>query len=188
MRSSAHAVIIGGGVVGASVLYHLGKRGWKDLVLVERDVLTSGSTWHAAGGFHTLNGDPNVAKLQEYTINLYREIEEQSGQATGVHVSGGVMLVSNRERWDWLKMAHARNRYLGVETRTHFGEGSEETFPAAGREPVHRRHVASPGGSSRSFRHHSCLCQGGANERRRSDPEVPRHRHPPAARRSRGTS
>lgn len=116
MRSQARVVVIGGGVVGASVLYHLTKRGWKDVVLVERDELTSGSTWHAAGGFHTLNGDPNVAKLQEYTINLYKEIEQISGQATGIHLTGGVMLVSNRDRWDWLKMAHARNRYLGVPT------------------------------------------------------------------------
>lgn len=116
MRSQARVVVIGGGVVGASVLYHLTKRGWKDVVLIERDELTSGSTWHAAGGFHTLNGDPNVAKLQEYTINLYKEIEQISGQATGIHLTGGVMLVSNRDRWDWLKMAHARNRYLGVPT------------------------------------------------------------------------
>ncbi len=116
MRSQARVVVIGGGVVGASVLYHLTKRGWKDVVLVERDELTSGSTWHAAGGFHTLNGDPNVAKLQEYTINLYKEIEQISGQSTGIHLTGGVMLVSNRDRWDWLKMAHARNRYLGVPT------------------------------------------------------------------------
>ena len=94
MRSQARVVVIGGGVVGASVLYHLTKRGWKDVVLVERDELTSGSSWHAAGGFHTLNGDPNVAKLQEYTINLYKEIEQISGQATGVHLTGGVMLVS----------------------------------------------------------------------------------------------
>ena len=131
MRSHARVVVIGGGVVGASVLYHLTKRGWKDVVLIERDVLTSGSTWHAAGGFHTLNGDPNVAKLQEYTINLYKEIEQISGQATGVHLSGGVMLVSNKDRWDWLKMAHARNRYLGVADRADFGQGGEEVLAAA---------------------------------------------------------
>ena len=64
MKSQARVVVIGGGVVGCSVLYHLTKAGWKDVVLVERDILTSGSTWHAAGGFHTLNGDPNVAKLK----------------------------------------------------------------------------------------------------------------------------
>ncbi len=129
MKSQYRVVVIGGGVVGCSVLYHLTKRGWKDVCLIERDELTSGSTWHAAGGFHTLNGDPNVARLQEYTINLYREIEEASGQATGVHLTGGVMLVSNKERWDWLKMAHARNRYLGVETELISVKEAKKRFP-----------------------------------------------------------
>ena len=66
MQTHARVVIIGGGVVGCSVLFHLARAGWKDLVLIERSELTSGSSWHAAGGFHTLNGDPNVAKLQAY--------------------------------------------------------------------------------------------------------------------------
>src|SRR5918911_3927534 len=92
MKTHAQVVVIGGGVVCCSVLYHLTKAGWGDVVLVERDELTSGSTWHAAGGMHTINGDPNVAKLQAYTINLYQEIEAISGQATGVHLTGGVML------------------------------------------------------------------------------------------------
>ena len=75
MRNQVRVAVIGGGVVGASVLYHLTKAGWKDVLLIERAELTSGSTWHAAGGMHTVNGDPNVAKLQQYTINLYKEIE-----------------------------------------------------------------------------------------------------------------
>jgi dimethylglycine dehydrogenase len=129
MRSQAQVVVIGGGVVGCSVLYHLTKRGIRDVLLLERDVLTSGSTWHAAGGFHTLNGDPNVAKLQEYTINLYREIEAVSGQATSVHLSGGVMLVATRDRFDWLKMAHARNRYLGVATELISVKEAKKHFP-----------------------------------------------------------
>jgi dimethylglycine dehydrogenase len=115
MKTSARVVVIGGGVVGCSVLYHLTKAGWKDVVLVERDILTSGSTWHAAGGFHTLNGDPNVAKLQGYTIGLYDELEKISGQACGLHRSGGLILAETKERMDWLKMAHARARYLGLE-------------------------------------------------------------------------
>ena len=75
MRNHVQVAVIGGGVVGASVLYHLTKAGWNDVLLIERAELTSGSTWHAAGGMHTVNGDPNVAKLQQYTINLYQEIE-----------------------------------------------------------------------------------------------------------------
>jgi dimethylglycine dehydrogenase len=116
MKTQARVVVIGGGVVGCSVLYHLTKAGWKDVVLVERDILTSGSTWHAAGGFHTLNGDPNVAKLQGYTIALYNELEKISGQACGLHRSGGLILADTPQRMEWLKMAHARARYLGLET------------------------------------------------------------------------
>ena len=115
MKSHAQVVVIGGGVVGASVLYHLTKAGWKDVVLVERAELTSGSTWHAAGGMHTINGDPNVAKLQQYTIGLYKEIEAISGESCGVHVSGGLMLAGTPERLDWLKMTQARGRYLGMQ-------------------------------------------------------------------------
>ena len=115
MKTHAQVVVIGGGVVGASVLYHLTKAGWKDVVLVERAELTSGSTWHAAGGMHTINGDPNVAKLQQYTIGLYKEIEEISGQSCGVHISGGLMLAGTPERLDWLKMTQARGRYLGMQ-------------------------------------------------------------------------
>ena len=116
MKTVARVVVIGGGVVGCSVLYHLTKAGWKDVVLVERDILTSGSTWHAAGGFHTLNGDPNVAKLQGYTIALYDELEKISGQSCGLHRSGGLFLADTKERMEWLKMAHARARYLNLET------------------------------------------------------------------------
>jgi len=116
MKTTARVVVIGGGVVGCSVLYHLTKAGWKDVVLVERDILTSGSTWHAAGGFHTLNGDPNVAKLQGYTIALYDELEKISGQSCGLHRSGGLFLADTKERMEWLKMAHARARYLNLET------------------------------------------------------------------------
>src|SRR5260370_39684264 len=112
MKSHAQVVVIGGGVVGASVLYHLTKAGWKDVVLIERAELTSGSTWHAAGGMHTVNGDPNVAKLQQYTIGLYKEIEEISGQSCGVHITGGLMLAGTQERLARLTEAQARGRPL----------------------------------------------------------------------------
>src|ERR1700758_1377239 len=115
MKNKAQAVVIGGGVVGASVLYHLTKAGWKDVLLIERDELTCGSTWHAAGGMHTVNGDPNVAKLQQYTINLYKELEQISGHSCGLHITGGIMLAGTKERMDWLRMAKARGRYLGMD-------------------------------------------------------------------------
>jgi dimethylglycine dehydrogenase len=129
MKSHARVVVIGGGVVGASVLYHLTKAGWKDLLLVERAELTSGSTWHAAGGMHTVNGDPNVAKLQQYTIELYKEIERISGQSCGVHITGGIMLAGTRERLDWLKMAKARGRYLGMDLQIISVDEAAKLFP-----------------------------------------------------------
>ncbi len=129
MQSHARVVVIGGGVVGCSVLYHLTKMGWKDVVLLERSELTSGSTWHAAGGMHTINGDPNVAKLQQYTINLYKEIEEISGQAVGLHMTGGIMLAATKPRMDWLKMAHARGRYLGMKTEIISSKEAHERMP-----------------------------------------------------------
>ncbi len=115
MKDHVQAAVIGGGVVGCSVLYHLTKLGWNDVCLIERSELTSGSTWHAAGGFHTLNGDPNVAKLQDYTIRLYAEIEELSGQSCGLHMTGGVMLAGTQDRLDFLKMARGKARYLGLQ-------------------------------------------------------------------------
>ena len=115
MKSSAQVVVIGGGVVGASVLYHLTKAGWTDVMLLERRELTAGSTWHAAGGMHTLNGDPNVSKLQQYTIKLYEEIERICGQDCSIHLPGGLMLADTEVRMDFLRMAVARGRYLGMD-------------------------------------------------------------------------
>nr|MDJ0611992.1 FAD-dependent oxidoreductase [Kiloniellales bacterium] len=129
MKSHVQVAVIGGGVVGCSVLYHLTKLGWKDVALFERDELTSGSTWHAAGGMHTLNADPNVAKLQEYTIGLYKEIEEISGQSCGLHLTGGVMLAGTPERMDFIKSAHAKGRYLGIETELISPEEAAEMLP-----------------------------------------------------------
>src|SRR5258708_4034492 len=129
MKSETRVAVIGGGVVGASVLYHLTKAGGKDVLLIERARLTSGSTRHAAGGLHTVNGDPNVAKLQQYTIELYKEIEQISGQSCGVHITGGLMLAGTRERLDWLKMAKARGRYLGMDLEIISVDEAARLFP-----------------------------------------------------------
>jgi dimethylglycine dehydrogenase len=117
MRTSARAVVIGGGVVGASVLYHLAKIGWSDVLLLEKSELTSGSTWHAAGGMHTFNGEANISRLQKYTIDLYREIEAVSGQSCGLHPNGGLMLAATQGELDSLRLICSRARYLGMETR-----------------------------------------------------------------------
>ncbi|MCT4555885.1 MAG: FAD-dependent oxidoreductase [Pelagimonas sp.] len=116
MKSTTRVVIIGGGVVGASVAYHLTKLGWSDVMLLERSELTSGSTWHAAGGFHTLNGDTNMAALQGYTIRLYKELEEITGMSCGLHHVGGITLADNQDRFDMLLAERAKHRYMGLET------------------------------------------------------------------------
>ena len=116
MKTNSRVVVIGGGVVGCSVLYHLTKLGWSDVMLLERSELTSGSTWHAAGGFHTLNGDTNMAALQGYTIRLYKELEEITGMSCGLHHVGGVTLADNQERFDMLLAERAKHRYMGLET------------------------------------------------------------------------
>lgn len=123
------AVVIGGGVVGASVLFHLTRAGWTDVVLLERSELTAGSTWHAAGGMHPINSDPTVAKLQKYTIELYREIEELSGQDCGIHLTGAVFLADTAERLDWLRMTDARGKYLGITSEMISAEEAARLMP-----------------------------------------------------------
>ncbi|MEM8949062.1 MAG: FAD-dependent oxidoreductase [Pseudomonadota bacterium] len=115
MKSHYRVVVIGGGVVGASVLYHLAKFGWKDVALIERSVLTAGSSWHAAGGVHALNADPNMAALQAYTIDLLSEIQEESGQDIGLHMTGGITVASAPARWEWLQSAYRIFQTIGIE-------------------------------------------------------------------------
>jgi dimethylglycine dehydrogenase len=129
MKTEARVVVIGGGVVGCSVLYHLAKAGWTDVLLIERSELTSGSSWHAAGGFHTLNGDPNVARLQAYTVSLYEELEKVSGQSCSLHLTGGVMMADSEERMDFLRYVHATGRALGMETEIITPSEAKTLFP-----------------------------------------------------------
>jgi len=115
MNSHYRVVVIGGGVVGTSVLYHLAKMGWSDVCLLERSVLTAGSSWHAAGGIHALNADPNMAALQAYTIDLLSEIEEESGQNIGLHMTGGLTMAGTPDRWEWLQSAYRVFQSIGIE-------------------------------------------------------------------------
>lgn len=115
MKSQYRVVVIGGGVVGASVLYHLAKFGWTDVCLIERKVLTAGSSWHAAGGIHALNADPNIAALQAYTIDLLPEIERESGHNIGLHMTGGLTMAGTPDRWEWLQSAYRVFQSIGID-------------------------------------------------------------------------
>jgi len=129
MKSHAQAVVIGGGVVGCSVLYHLTKLGWRDVVLCERKELTAGSSWHAAGQFHALNSEGSMSRLQSYTIGLYKELQEISGQDIGLHLPGGLNVAATRERWDLLRADVARHKTLGLDTRLVGPEEIRELCP-----------------------------------------------------------
>ncbi len=113
MRSSARVVVIGGGIVGCSILYHLTKLGWQDVVLIERNELTSGSTWHAAAGFGVLHDDTNMARLNHYSIQCYHRLEAETGQSCGLHTTGGLYLAERPERVDQLKIMEAKAASLG---------------------------------------------------------------------------
>ena len=115
MQNHAKVVIIGGGVVGCSILYHLSKFGLKDCILLERNELTSGSSWHAAGNVHVISNDPNISRMMAYTIGLYKEIEKESGHSVGFKPSGGFYLASNEVWADYLKRERSKARYMGLD-------------------------------------------------------------------------
>ena len=187
MKSHAQVVVIGGGVVGASVLYHLTKAGWKDVLLIERAELTSGSTWHAAGGMHTVNGDPNVAKLQQYTIDLYKEIEQISGQSCGVHITGGVMLGGHARAARLAQDGQGARPLSRHGSRDHFGATKPRGFSRCmDKKHFAGAHVRSDRGPRRPLRRHPRLCQVGADRRRRDRAPHARHGSQGARRRHLG--
>lgn len=114
MRSKTQAVVIGGGVIGCSILYHLTKLGWNDVVLLERDELTSGSTWHAAANIHGLHDSTNISRIQHYTMNLYNALEEETGQSCGVFQPGSLYLAQTEEREHQLRLQAAKAKLYGM--------------------------------------------------------------------------
>lgn len=115
MKEHAQVVVIGGGLIGCSIAYHLTKLGMSDVILCERDELTSGSTWHAAAGIHGLHDNNNVSSLQYYTMQLYKELEQTTGQGCGIFQPGSLYLAQTREREQQLRLQAAKARYFGVE-------------------------------------------------------------------------
>lgn len=118
MKTHAQAVVIGGGVIGCSILYHLTKLGWTDVVLLERDELTSGSTWHAAANIHGLHDSTNISRLQYYTMQLYKALEQETGQGCGVFQPGSLYLAQTEAREHQLRLQAAKARRYDM----NFGE------------------------------------------------------------------
>ncbi|MEM8650370.1 MAG: FAD-dependent oxidoreductase [Pseudomonadota bacterium] len=131
MKTHAQAVVIGGGLVGCSILYHLAKLGWQDVILFERDELTSGSTWHAAAGIHGLHDNNNITRIQHYTMDLYKELEKETGQGCGVFQPGSLYLAQTEAREHQLRLQEAKAKFYGLEFYEISREQAKELHPLA---------------------------------------------------------
>ncbi len=129
MKTHAQAVVIGGGVIGCSILYHLTKLGWSDVLLLERDELTSGSTWHAAANIHGLHDSTNISRIQHYTMNLYKELEEETGQGCGIFQPGSLYLAQTENRSHQLQLQAAKARLYGMNFSEVSRGEAEELHP-----------------------------------------------------------
>ncbi len=114
-QRTMRAVVIGGGVNGVSALYHLAKKGWKDVLLIERTELTAGSTWHAAGLLPLFNMSYSVGQLHQYSVELYKRLEKETGQEVGFHQTGNLRLARVRDRLDEYKNYQCTAETIGVE-------------------------------------------------------------------------
>ena len=115
MKADVRAVVIGGGVIGCSILYHLAKAGWSNSVLVERDELTSGSTWHAAANIHGLHDMTNISRIQHYTMNLYKQLEQETGQSCGIFQPGSLYLAQTQQREHQLRLQESKAKLYNME-------------------------------------------------------------------------
>lgn len=126
---TARVVIIGGGIIGCSTAYHLGKLGWKDTVLIERHKLTSGTTFHAAGLVGQLRSNANITQLLGYSVELYKKLEAETGLATGWKMNGGLRLACNEARWTEVKRQATTARSFGLDMQLLTPKEAQELWP-----------------------------------------------------------
>src|SRR6266436_3454081 len=129
LPSHARAVIIGGGIIGCSTAYHLARLGWRDVVLVERHKLTSGSTWHAAGLVGQLRTSANITQLLKYSVELYGTLETETGQATGWKMNGGLRLACNAERLTEIRRQATTAGSFGLDMHLLSAHEARELWP-----------------------------------------------------------
>ena len=133
---SCKVVVIGGGVAGCSTAYHLAKFGWKDTVLLERDVLTSGTTWHAAGLIGQLGSSATITKLRNYSLNLYKNLEEETGLSTGLKQNGSLTVATTLDRLEELKRQLTFAQRFDIEARQVSNEEIKEIYPLINTEDL----------------------------------------------------
>ncbi len=136
MKTSARVVVIGGGVVGVSTLYHLARKGWSDVVLIEQGELTSGSTWHAAGLLPLFNMSYSVGQIHKYSVQLYRSLEEETGQPVGLRQVSNIRLARRRDRMDEFLQYAATARTIGVQVDVLTPAQVKEFWPLCNIEGV----------------------------------------------------
>ncbi len=129
LPSEAQVVIVGGGIIGCSLAYHLTKRGCRDVVLLERRQLTCGTTWHAAGLVAQLRATENMTRLARYSQELYKTLEAETGQATGFHQCGAITVASNKHRWEEIRRQASMASCFGVETHELRPQQAQEMWP-----------------------------------------------------------
>ena len=136
LPNKARVVIVGGGVIGCSIAYHLTKIGWTDTVLLERKQLTCGTTWHAAGLIGQLRQSQNMTKLAKYTAELYLGIEEETGQSTGYKVNGSLTIATNEERFEELKRNASMAKVFGLQVDVVSQSECLDLYPIMNNEDV----------------------------------------------------
>ncbi len=134
--SHARVVIIGGGIVGCSVAYHLAKRGCSDVLLLERQQLTCGTTWHAAGLVGQLRATHNLTRLAQYTAQLYEGLERETGQATGFRQVGSIAVAASEARFEELQRGASMARCFGLEVEVLSPGEARERWPLLAIEDV----------------------------------------------------
>ena len=129
LPTSCKVVVIGGGVIGCSVAYHLAKFGWKDTILLERDQLTSGTTWHAAGLVSQLGPSAAITKIRKYSLDLYKELEKEVDHSAGLRLNGALSIAQNKERWQELQRQATTAQLYDVDVRILDKEQIKKDYP-----------------------------------------------------------
>ena len=183
MRTHARAVVIGGGVVGVSTLYHLARKGWADSVLIERKELTSGSTWHAAGLLPLFNLSYSVGQIHKYSVALYQTLEQETGLDPGLRQVSNIRLARTRDRMDEYNYYAGVAETIGVKVKFLKPKEVKEIWPLCDVRGNHRRDPASRGRLYPARRPHAGFGARRPQSRGGDQPPYDRDRHRAAAER-----
>jgi dimethylglycine dehydrogenase len=129
VKASAEVVVVGGGIIGCALLYELTRQGVSDVVLLEKNELTAGTTWHSAGHLVVLESNPAIARINALSFGIYSEFEAQTGESVGLHACGSLQIASNPGRLDWLERLLPRMQAIGHDCRMVGPDEMADLFP-----------------------------------------------------------